>query len=133
MSEENVELARQYYEAWNARDVDGARRLIHPDFEFLDPPNLPDADRYVGKDALQGRIRFFVEAGWDGQVRVPEYLDAGEEVVVIWQMRARSPHGGGLPFEETQVHVCLFKDGKLRRIRAYMSRAEALQAAGLRE
>jgi hypothetical protein len=77
MSEENIELARQYYDAWNARDVDGARRLVHPDFEFLDPPNLPDTDRYVGKDALHGRIKGFVEAGWDGQVRVTEISGRG--------------------------------------------------------
>jgi ketosteroid isomerase-like protein len=108
MSQENVELTRQYYEAWNARDVDGTRRLAHPDFEFIDPPNLPDADRWVGKDALH-RIKGFLEGGWDGQVRVQEYLDAGEEVVVIWQASAISPQGGGVPVKETVSHVCLFE------------------------
>jgi hypothetical protein len=31
------------------------------------------------------------------------------------------------------AHVLLFEGGKIRRIRQYLTRAEALEAAGLRE
>jgi ketosteroid isomerase-like protein len=71
----------------------------------------------------------------DGTVSfgVPEYLDAGDDVVVIWHLSGRTPHGGGLPFDQTIAHIWHFEDGKIRRIRQYLSRAEALEAAGLRE
>jgi ketosteroid isomerase-like protein len=135
MSEENVELARQYYEAWNAGGLDGTRPLRHRDFEYIDQPDLPDPGRWVVEeaDALRERMNFLAEIGWDGQVHDLEYLDAGQEVVVIWQLRASSPRGSGTPLEETVAQVCLFEDGKLRRIRNYTSREQALNAAGLQE
>lgn len=74
MSRENVELARQYYEAWNAQDVDVMLPLIHPDFEFVDPPNFPDADRRGHGHDAEERVKGFLEVGWDGQCRVQEYL-----------------------------------------------------------
>jgi len=133
MSEENVELARHYFEALNAEGFNGAQHLRHPDIEFFDPPNLPDADRHVGEAAYLERAESFLEIGWDGHFRVEECLDSGEEVVVIWEARAPSLHGGGLPLDMTIADVLLFEGGKLRRVRAYPSRAEALETAGLRE
>ena len=134
MSEENVEVARHYFEAINAWGIgDRTEHLRHPEIEFFDPPNLPDADRSVGEAALRERRHRTMELGWDGKWHVPEYLDAGNEVVVVWQMRGRSAHGGGFPVEQTFAYVCLFEAGKLRRIRAYLTRAEALEAAGLSE
>jgi ketosteroid isomerase-like protein len=134
MSQENVELARRYYEALNAEGLtDATQHLRHPDIEVFDPPNFPDADRYVGEAALRKLIASYLELGWDGQFRVQEYLDAGEEVVVIWQAEVRTPHGGGFPLEGTLGHVLLFEGGKVRRVRQYLTRAEALEAAGLAE
>jgi hypothetical protein len=48
---------------------------------------------------------------------VQEYLDAGDEVVVVWRAMGRSSHGGGVPVDLTIVHVVLFEDRKIRRIR----------------
>jgi len=132
MSEENVELARQYFEALNV-GMDASEHLRHPDIEVFDIPDLPDADRYVGEAAVRRMIESMLGVGWDGQYRVQEYLDAGEEVVVIWQARGRTAHGGGFPLEGTFAHVLLFEGRRVRRIRQYLSRAEALEAAGLRE
>jgi ketosteroid isomerase-like protein len=75
--------------------------------------------------------------GWDGQWHVQEYIDAGDEVVVIWQLKGQSPHG--VPLEGTFANTCRFEDGKLRRVRMsrrlseHWTRAEALEAAGLSE
>ena len=138
MSEENVELARRYFEAINAWGVgDRTEHLRHPEIEYFDPPNLPDADRHVGEAAIREVIQRAMEFGWDGKVHVQEYIDAGDEVVVIWQMRGRS--GGGFPVEGTFAFACRFEDGKLRRqrmsrrLRERWTREEALEAAGLSE
>jgi hypothetical protein len=44
----------------------------------------------------------------------------------------RTAHGGGFPVETTIAHVLLFEDRKVRIVRQYLTRAEALEAAGLR-
>jgi ketosteroid isomerase-like protein len=110
-----------------------SQHLRHSDIEVFDPPDFPDADRYLGEAAVRKLIDSYRELGWDGQFHVQEVVDAGDEVVVIWRARVRTPHGGGFPLEGTIVHVLLFEDGKVCRIRQYLSRAEALEAAGLRE
>jgi ketosteroid isomerase-like protein len=135
MSQENVELARRYYEALNAhgRDFEATEHFRHPEMELYDPPDFPDAGRSVGEAAFRIRLESYWELGFDGQYRVQEYVDAGEEVVVIWQARVRTPHGGGFPVEATFGHVLDFEDGKIRRIRQYFTRTEALEAAGLSE
>jgi ketosteroid isomerase-like protein len=133
MSQENVEVARRHYEAVNAEGFKNTENLRHPDWEFIDSSNVPDARRYVGEAAIRGFVEETMELGWDGHWWVQEILDAGDEVVVVFQMRGRTAHGGGFPFELTVAHLCLFEDGKLRRIRAFQSRAEALEAAGLSE
>lgn len=86
----------------------------------------------MGELAVRELVEHYIELGWDGHFWEPEFLDAGEEVVVTWRMRGRSAHGGGVPLEATFAHVLLFDGGKLRRIRQYLSTAEALEAAGQR-
>jgi hypothetical protein len=118
MSEENVELARQYFEAINA---DG----------------IGDRTEHLRQAAVREVAQRTLEMGWDGKFHVQEYLDAGDEVVVIFQARGRSPHG--LPFEGTFAYTCHFEDRKLRRQRMSRrlnenwTRSEALEAAGLQE
>jgi len=133
MSQENVQLAREYFAAFNAGGLGATEDLRHPEIEAFDPPDFPDAGRYVGEVAVRELVENYLELGWDGQFHDPEFLDAGSEVAVVWQMTGQSAHGGGFPLEATMVHVCLFEDGKLRRIRQFLSRAEALEAAGLSE
>lgn len=131
MSEENVELARHYIEAFNAEGLEGTEHLRHPDIEVFDPPEFPDAGRYVGEAAGSARVRDFMEMGWDGQFHNPEFIDANPEIAVIWEFRIITAHGGGFPLEAAQVHLLLFEEGKVRRIRIYLDKAQALEAAGL--
>lgn len=133
MSREDVELARRYVEAFNAGGLDAVEHLWHPEVEAFDPPTFPDADRHEGAEGLRRLVESYLELGWDGQFWEPEFLDAGEEVLVIWQVQGRSAHGGGFPMDQNFAHLYLFEDGKVRRIRQFMSREEGLEAAGLAE
>jgi ketosteroid isomerase-like protein len=133
MSQENIQLARQYVEVFNAEGLDGTQHLRHPEIEVHDPPDFPDADRYFGEAAVRNLVESYKKLGWDGQFHCAEYLDAGQEVVVLWQVAGRAALGG-VPIEVPAFgHVYAFEDGKVRRIRQYLTRTEALKAAGLRE
>ena len=131
MSQEKVELVRQYVEAFNRGGLDATEELRHPEIEAFDPPDFPDADRHVGEAAVRRLVESYLALGWDGHFDVQEYIDAGDEVVVIWHATGAGS-GGGVPIEiPTFGHVYAFQDGKVRRIRQYMTREEALEAAGL--
>jgi ketosteroid isomerase-like protein len=132
MSQENVELARQYVEAFNGGGLDATEVLRHPEIEIFDPPNLPDADRHVGEAAVRKLVESYLAVGWNGQFHDAEYLDAGDEVLVIWRFSGEGA-AGGVPIEAALGHLYTFADGKTRRMRQYLTRAEALEAAGLSE
>lgn len=125
-------MAKRYYQAFNEGGIEGTRHLRNPRSELHDPPQFPDAGRHVGEVAFAARLESYLALGWDGQVRVEEYIDAGEEVVVVWRLSGRSSLGQAPVDDELFAHVCLFESGELIRIRQYLSMAEALEAAGLR-
>ncbi len=136
MSQENVALAREYYETFNAGGLDAAEQFWHPEIELYDPPQFPDADRYVGMAAVRQRTESYMDVGgWSGEFDVQEYVDAGEEVVVVSHLPGDSARFRTelFPMEFTVFQVLLFEGGKLRRFKSFFSRAEALQAAGLSE
>ena len=131
MSEENVELIRRYFEEWNRSGGEGTVDFRHPEIEIHDPPNFPDADRYVGEDVVRERVEVYLEAGWDGIFRELEFFDAGDEVVVSMRVTGRSPIGG-VPLDVKATQLFLVEDGKIRRIRQFLSHEEGMEAAGLR-
>jgi len=61
-----------------------------------------------------------------------EFIDAGDRVVVPLQFGGEARFTG-LEVKFAVVHVATIRDRKLARLDIYMSRAEALQAAGLQE
>ena len=130
MSRENIELAKQYVAALNAGGLDAVEPLWHDKIELNDPVGVPDAGRFLGRDAVRRRIESYLELGWDGQIEVEEMVDAGDEVVLIWRLRGTTPLGG-FPLDTTFFFVVLFEDGKVRRFRQYLSKGQALEAAGL--
>jgi ketosteroid isomerase-like protein len=127
MSAENVELARHYVEVWNAGKLDATEPLRHPDMELYDPPDFPDADRFVGEAAARQRVESYMSMGWDGHFHVHEFIDAGEDVIFVWSMRGRGPLGD-VPMDQVFAHVYRFTDGKLSVIRQYLSKEAALEA-----
>ena len=133
VSQETVELTREYIEAFNRGGLDATEGLRHPEIEVFDPPDLPDADRYVGEAAVRKVVEGYLAIGWNGHFDVQEYIDAGNEAVVIWHMTGTGA-GGGVPLDLPAFgHVYAFEAGMVRRIRQYLTKEEALQAAGLSE
>ena len=52
MSQENVEVAKASFEAWNAGDMDALRELYHPDVIARPPEDWPEPGPFVGREAV---------------------------------------------------------------------------------
>ena len=78
MSQENVELVRSAYEAYNRRDVDGVLGCFDPDIDWHVPDSLAWGDHVRGLEAIG---RFFEGLkpymGDDHQVAIDELIGAG--------------------------------------------------------
>jgi uncharacterized protein len=132
MSRENVEAVRRLYEAFNERGLAGLYEHWDPDIEWHDVAELPDAGVHHGREAAAEAFQRYLDIGGDFKVEVDEFIEAGDEVVAIWRYRARGA-ASGLPLDQEIGHVWLVKDRRLVRLRQFLSRDKALEAAGLSE
>jgi ketosteroid isomerase-like protein len=141
MSEENVEMVRRSYDAYNeALNAPNPRDAIRAAFErFADPeiewetePTAVDRQIHHGID---GVMEFFdaILEGFEEVRQVPErFIDCGDQVLVFLrtEVRARTP---GLELNEEWAHLITVRDGKSVRVQMFRNRDEALEAAGLSE
>ena len=131
MSEENVEVVRRVYEAFDRGDLDAILADLHPDAVVRAHP-LGDEGNYKGHE---GFLRFV--ANWVGQFedfeQTPEeFVDAGDRVLVRVLQRARGRESG-VPVEAHFWLVHELKAGRATKVDLYDNEAEALEAAGLSE
>ena len=128
MSEENVEVLRSLYEAFNRGDFEAAVRAAHPDVELI-PPG--------GQSPIRGApaLRTWMEPdAFDDQRFEPlEFTVNGGKVLVRHRMTGRGA-GSGVEFDLTLFVVfTIDRDGLVTRLEGFLphEETEALDAAGL--
>ena len=130
MSQENVEIVRQVYEAFNRGDFDAAIAGAHPEIEFV-PPGGQTSLR--GADAVRAWME--PDAFDEQQIEPLEFSVQGNKVLVRQHAKARGA-GSGIELDiENCVVWTLNDDGLATRIESFLphQEAEALEAAGLSE
>jgi ketosteroid isomerase-like protein len=132
MSEENVEIVRRYYAAWNVGGLDAARAFWSDDFEWHDAPGMPDAGVYHGAEASAAHFRDLNEVLGTMEVHLDRVLSANDEVFVLLHVHLDAPRGK-LALEGPIFETVRIKEGKISRIRLFLDEQAALEAAGLRE
>ena len=129
MSEENVELARRAYEAWNRGDVDGVLALCHPELEYHASGIYPGLDAvYEGHEGFRKFERDF-RATWESlSIDIERLEDHGEQVAVLGTFEARGRDGMSL--RRPMANRVTIRDGLAVRIDAYGEWDQALEATG---
>jgi ketosteroid isomerase-like protein len=67
------------------------------------------------------------------ELRADDYIDAGDDEVVVFFHEVAKGRSSGAVVETNTGTVNTVRDGKIVRVRSYMDRAQALEAAGLSE
>jgi ketosteroid isomerase-like protein len=67
MSQENVEIAKAFFEAWNAGDMDAIREAYDPEVIFRTDEGWPEPGPFVGVEAVMRWLRQMRET-WDSDV-----------------------------------------------------------------
>jgi hypothetical protein len=132
MSEENVNILRQGYEAFNRGDIDTVMGIMDPNIEWQEPDveGLPARGTHHGPEAVANNVFGSVVENWDDFQAVPEeFLDAGERVVVLGRFQGRGKATGGT-LDAPFAHVWTLRDGKLVHFRNYTDTANLLQSLG---
>jgi len=133
MSQENVEIVKEIFALFDRGDAEGGRALLSPAVEW-DTTRFPFPDLsgvYRGPDSVRDWWLRWLEP-WESYVVKPEeFIEAGDEVVVPTRGHARGRDG-----IEVEVHftgIYTIRGQRVARYRHFQTKAEALEAAGLRE
>ena len=131
MSQENVEIVRKAFEAWNAGDMDAFREFYDPDIIVRPPEGWPEPGPFVGREAVMGQWEQLRET-WDADEVEPigDFIDAADRVVVRQAWRGAG-HGPSLNMEMTNVFMV--RNGRIVYQEFFWDHTEALEAAGLSE
>ena len=134
MSQENVEVVREVYDAASRHDAERIFALYDADVE-LDASRLEAAwtpGIYRGHKGLRAFFREWNEAWEKIDYSYEELLDAGDHVLSIVTRHGRG-RASGIEVERPFALVWTIRDGKVVRVVWFLARTEALEAAGLRE
>jgi ketosteroid isomerase-like protein len=131
MSQENVELVRRAYEAFNRGDPEGMVADAAPEFEYVATGAIPGAGGVYGGTE---QFRQFLDRWWgefhEPRVEVQELIDAGDQVLASLTFRGRGKQSG-VETNWRLWQLWTLRDGKAVRGQGFTSRDEALEAAGL--
>ena len=133
MSQENVELVKEFTNLFEAGDRNAWRDYFDPGVVWdVSATTMPSAGVYHGHQGLERFFRDWLGTWSDLNIETREYLDAGDSVVVVFRQSGIG-RGSGVRAERDFFGVYDLSDAKVVRYRQYESRGEALEAAELPE
>ena len=133
MSNENVDLVRRVYKAFNARDLDAILELADPEIEWHSTFAQIGGAVYRGHDELRKWHEDF-ENAWAGGIHLDTeaMFDLDEHVLSYAVMHARGI-GSGAEASLPIAQIWRFNAGRVIYLKTYIERDEALRDLGVSE
>ena len=137
-SHDNAAVARRYYDAFNARQLDDAVALADAELEWT---NLALGATFRGPEGFRRFLENYATAFPDSQVEVRSVIAHGDRVAV--EFTAAGTHRGPLAGPAGEIpatgravrlqlcEVLQLRDGKIVRGRSYFDSATMLRQLGL--
>jgi hypothetical protein len=133
MSQENVDLAYRVGDAFNRRDLDGFLALTDPGIEFSSRiVELEGGGPYRGHDGIREWWEALFAVFPDFYAKIEEVKDLGDLTLTRLRQHTQGAERNA-PGDQTQWNLVEWRDAKSIRAQVFLSEAEALEAAGLRE
>jgi ketosteroid isomerase-like protein len=128
MSEENVEVVREVWDAYSRGDYERIAGFHDPHIVVT---SLEDGALY-GNNAVLANYERWNEA-WEGaETTLEEVIGQGDRVFLTVRFQGRG-RASGIEIDTRLYEVYMLRDGKVLRIDEYEHRDEALEASGLSE
>ena len=132
IEERNVKFVLDGYARFNAGEKEAGLWFYSPDAEYQAAREDPDSAIHRGIDAITRQFQGWLDAYPDLTVEPLEAKASGDQVF-LWVRFSGHGAESGIPMEMELAHLITIREGRATRTVEYMDRAEALEAAGLRE
>ena len=133
MSQENVEIVRNAFDAFTRGDIEGVLRLCDENILITQPKELPGVSRQQrGHSGVLEAFGIWPEQWDDFQIAILRTADLGDYVVVTTRTGGRGKQSG-VEVEMDFSFVFTVRDEKIIEWQLFVREDQALEAAGLRE
>jgi len=88
MSQENVEVVKAFFDAYNARNSEAVDRLLHSETEITTLSARAGLGNHWSQETTKRYFEQLDEAWTDFRIEVEDYRDLGERVVALGVQRA---------------------------------------------
>ena len=133
MSQENVELVRDMWDAFQRGDVAWMAARCTDDLVIVQPRDVPDARRYTGPTALAEMLADWPMEWEDFKAELTEISELRDGVVLSVSRNAGKGRTSGIAVEIQVFYVHHLREGKMARLEMFIDRSDALKAVGLEE
>src|SRR5919109_1341602 len=134
MPQERIELIRSAAEVFDSGDLERwLSEFFDPEIEWRTAAEDPDAATHCGRKAFKRYVQQRMEAFEGLRADNEEYVDAEDGRVFTWVHWTGRGRASGVEADWYLAIIYTLRDGKVVRGEEYFDRAEALEAAGLRE
>lgn len=125
----NLEIVQRSYASFSRGDLDAVLADLDPAIEWHQAQGLPHGGLYHGVDQVRRNIFEPLEAEWWSAFTADpdEFLDAGDQVVVLGRYRGTAKSSGkalDVPF----VHVWTLREARATRFRQFLDTAGWVEA-----
>jgi uncharacterized protein len=132
VSQENIELVRSAFDAWNRGDVEAFADHMVEDVAWLEVSGRPEGgvSERRGRNRLRHSLESLFEAWESYRLEVERIAGVGNRVVAVVREVARG-RASGLEVDSRWGYLITVDGGQIVRVEAYRDAAEALHVAGL--
>jgi ketosteroid isomerase-like protein len=138
MSQENLDLVRSIYAAWERGDFSSAK-WAHPEIEFVTADGV-EAGSWTGLAGMAQAWRDWLGLWEEYRVEVDEYRELDDERILVLMLHCGRGKTSGLDVgqigqaaKRAGANVLHVHDGMVTRIMLYWDRDRALADLGLSE
>ena len=134
MSQENIEIVRNAFAAFERGDIEGVLRLCDEDIVITQPPDLPGVSpEQRGHRGVLEALAIWPEQWDDYRIELMKISGApGGNVFVTTRTRGRGKQSG-VEVDMDFSFVFTVREGKISEWRLFIQEEQALEAAGLQE
>jgi ketosteroid isomerase-like protein len=133
VSEENVELVRETFEAWNRGDLEAVLESLGPGWQWHPARLFPGTDAvYRGKEGFTRFWNTFREPWESIRIEIERIEDLEDRILVLIMFYGKGK-GSGVDVTGEYANVFTFRDGLVTYQVGYGDWKSALDAVGLLE
>jgi ketosteroid isomerase-like protein len=134
MSQDNVEIVRNAFDAFIRGDTEGVLRLCDENIVITQPAELPGATpEQHGHSGVLEAFALWPEQWDDYRIEISRVVaDPGDHVVVATRQRGRGKQSG-VEVETEMTFVFTIRGRRISEWQLFLREDQALEAAGVRE